>query len=388
MKILLLDTHNRRKLFPLTSTRAVAGLRYGMFTIRERWERLTGLASDILTEEYLQEQYGNPASGEYMLIDSAVLPNPYLVEKILSLKTGFALADEKGLIAGRHFFSEIPQYKDDFLQHFTNIENENVERIELPCHLFQLNGQAINDDFRLYTAGKTSRQNLPDVISNNPSQVFIEESATIENCSLNATTGPIYIGRNALVMEGCLIRGPFVLGDGAVLKMGSKIYGATTLGPYCVGGGEIKNSIMMGYCNKAHDGYLGDSIIGEWCNLGAGTSNSNLKNNMGEVKVYNYHFKDYIPSGNKCGIVVGDYTRTSINTSFNTGTVVGIGCNVFGDGLTPKFIPDFTWGTKGLSRYEFEKALTDIKSWMKLKNVELNNAGIKMLKHIFDHYND
>jgi UDP-N-acetylglucosamine diphosphorylase/glucosamine-1-phosphate N-acetyltransferase len=242
-------------------------------------------------------------------------------------------------------------------------------------------------DFAYYTRGQSSNFNKPGVHIISPENVFIAAGAQIDFSSLNASTGPIYIGRNAVVMEGCHIRGPFVLGDDSVLKMGTKIYGATTLGPHCVGGGEIKNSVLMGYTNKAHDGYLGDSVIGEWCNLGAGTSNSNLKNNVSEVKVWSYAANNYIPSGNKCGVVMGDFSRSSINTSFNTGTVVGVCCNVFGDGLSPKFIPDFTWGTNGLSRYELDKGLKDVTSWMQLKNIKIEDSQIEVLKHIFNHYN-
>jgi len=205
---------------------------------------------------------------------------------------------------------------------------------------------------------------------------------------LNALTGPIYIGKNAHIMEGCLIRGPFVLGDGAILKMGTRIYGATTIGPGCIVGGEIKNSVMMGYSNKAHDGYIGDSVIGEWCNMGAGTSNSNVKNSGGDVKVWNYATNDYMSTGQKCGLVMGDYSRTAINTAINTGTVIGVCCNVFGEGLTPKVIPDFTWGTKGLTTYEFDKALKDIGNWTSMKNKEVGTEQKTVLRHIFDTYKD
>jgi UDP-N-acetylglucosamine diphosphorylase/glucosamine-1-phosphate N-acetyltransferase len=185
------------------------------------------------------------------------------------------------------------------------------------------------------------------------------------------------------MLEGSLIRGPFSLGEGALVKMGAKIYGATTIGPYCLAGGEIKNSILFGYSNKAHDGYLGDSVIGEWCNLGAGTSNSNIKNTASEVNVWHFHTREYLKAGLKCGLLMGDYSRAAINTSFNTGTVVGVCANIFGEGMPPKFIPSFTWGNKGLSLYEFEKALTDISNWKKLKNQVLTEEEITQLKHIF-----
>jgi len=181
-----------------------------------------------------------------------------------------------------------------------------------------------------------------------------------------------------------MIRGPFSLGEGSVLKMGSKVYGATSIGPHCIVGGEVKNSVLFGYSNKAHDGYLGDSVIGEWCNLGAGTSNSNLKNNAGEVKIWTP--RGQVNAGHKCGLLMGDYSRSMINTSFNTGTVVGVCCNVFGSGLTPKYLPSFSWGNDGIDRYEFERALNDIESWKKLKGKKISKKERSILKHIFGHY--
>ena len=185
-------------------------------------------------------------------------------------------------------------------------------------------------------------------------------------------------------MEGCKIRGPFALGEKSVLKMGSKVYGATSVGPYCIVGGEIKNSVLFGFSNKAHDGYLGDSVIGEWCNLGAGTSNSNLKNNAGKIRIWTP--KGEINAGFKCGVLMGDYSRSSINTSFNTGTVVGACCNVFGGNLTPAYLPSFSWGNDGFERYEFDKALRDIENWKKLKGQEITENEKTILKYIFENY--
>jgi UDP-N-acetylglucosamine diphosphorylase/glucosamine-1-phosphate N-acetyltransferase len=195
----------------------------------------------------------------------------------------------------------------------------------------------------------------------------------------------VYIGKNAVVMEGAIIRGPFALCEGAVVKMGARIYGATTVGPYSVVGGEIKNTVISGYSNKAHDGYLGDSVIGEWCNLGAGSSNSNVKNNAGEVKVWSHNTKQYVTTGlRKCGLIMGDYSKSAINTSFNTGTIVGVCANIFGEGLTPKYIPSFTWGTMGQTKYIFDKALKDIENWKKMKNAVLTEQEKTRLKLIFD----
>ena len=389
MKILLFDTADRNRLFPLTLTRATATLRMGIDTLQDKWERLLNLPSLILTDYYLQNLYEPVLPGEYLLVASNLLPTQLLAGQIKQLQPGQAINDKDGLVAGILSFNTPPVYATDFSGFFSELTPAiNARRIDMYCNIFSWNAEMIEQDFQHYTNGKSTTFSKPGVHIISPENVFIEPGAQIEFSCLNASAGPIYIGRNAVVMEGCLIRGPFVLGDDSVLKMGTKIYGATTLGPHCVGGGEIKNCVMMGYSNKAHDGYLGESVIGEWCNLGAGTSNSNLKNNVSEVKVWSYAANNYIPSGTKCGIVMGDYSRSSINTSFNTGTVVGVCCNVFGEGLSPKFIPDFTWGTNGLSRYELEKGLIDVMNWMKLKHLELDPKKVEVLKYIFNHYND
>jgi UDP-N-acetylglucosamine diphosphorylase/glucosamine-1-phosphate N-acetyltransferase len=250
----------------------------------------------------------------------------------------------------------------------------------------QLNADQIQIDFDS-SALQSQRLRYEYVQFINPSRVFIEEGAKVAASILNATDGPIYIGKGATIMEGCLIRGPFVLGEGATLKMGTKIYGGTTVGPFSVAGGEIKNSIIGAFSNKAHDGYLGDSVIGEWCNLGAGTSNSNVKNNGSEVRVWNYLHDDYIKAGQKAGVIMGDYTRTAINTSINTGTVMGVCCNVFGEGFPAKVIPNFSWGLKDILRYELDKAILDVANWKKMKNKTLTPEEQGVLKHIFENDN-
>lgn len=361
----------------------------GIDTLQEKWQRLTGLETTILTDEYLQGEYGEVVPGEYLLVAADLLPDLNTVARILKLAPGEGMVDQKGLLAARLILETQPVFDQDFLSMVNNPAFFlDGRRIEKPSDLFCWNDAMIRQDFKHFAACGSLAKSSPGVQLVNPREIYIDETATVEHSIINATYGPVYIGKNATVMEGCLIRGPFVLGEGAVLKMGTKVYGATTLGPHCVGGGEIKNSIMMGYSNKGHDGYLGDSVIGEWCNLGAGTSNSNLKNNVGDVKVWSYYTNNYVASGTKCGVVMGDYSRSAINTSFNTGTVVGVCCNVFGEGLSPSFIPDFTWGTKGSGRYELEKGIKDITSWMKLKNCYPGEQKIKMLRHIFDHYLD
>ena len=340
-QIILDDSLQTAGLYPFTRTRHVADIRVGILTIREKWELMLGAKVSLCSSRQ------NETDADTIVVPGSIIPTKDLVKHILQY--GAAPADAPRLIH--------------------------------PWQIFQLNDQAIRHDFELLKSNKISQPIVETVQVINVSQVFIEEGAKLAHCLLNATTGPIYIGKNAEIMEGSFIRGPFALGEGAVIKMGARIYGATTIGPYCVAGGEIKNSVMFAYSNKAHDGYLGDSVIGEWCNLGAGTSNSNLKNTAGEIRIWNPLTKQHDGAGQKCGLLMGDYSRAAINTSFNTGTVVGVCCNVLGNGLTEKFIPDFSWGG---DKYEFNKAMKDIASWKKMKNQSLTENEIQQLKTIFD----
>jgi UDP-N-acetylglucosamine diphosphorylase/glucosamine-1-phosphate N-acetyltransferase len=256
--------------------------------------------------------------------------------------------------------------------------------VRYPWHIFQYNALALSEDFALLTSGRSSQPIPADVHAIAPEHIFIEEGARLQYCSLNAATGPIYIGRDAEIMEGSLIRGPFAACEGAIVKMGTKIYGATTLGPFSVCGGELKNVAFFGWSNKGHDGYLGDAVIGEWCNLGAGTTASNFKNNAGEVRVWHPHSRSWLGAGIKCGLLMGDYSRAAINTSFDTGTMTGVCCNIFGPGTPPKYIPDFSWGPDPHERYHWDKAVRDIASWKKLKNQVLTETEVLTLKHIFE----
>ncbi|MDQ6813152.1 MAG: glucose-1-phosphate thymidylyltransferase [Bacteroidota bacterium] len=384
MNIILFDTAFRKKLFPLTLTRAVADLRVGILTIKERWEKLMGTKVFLLTEDYLQPLYEEAFGAAYIFIDASVIPNFELVNAIQGLQTGQGIKDDKGVVAYKTLSKVIPSIDKVSSNLSIAFETLPVKRLSFLFDLFQCNQQMIELDFALITNGRTSADLDNTVHLLQPSRVFVEEGAVVSHSILNASSGPIYIGKNATIMEGCLIRGPFAICEGAVLKMGTKIYGATTIGPYSMGGGEIKNSIITGYSNKAHDGYLGDSVIGEWCNMGAGTSNSNLKNTGGTVHLWDYESKEFLPSGNKCGVVMGDYSRTAINSSINTGSVIGVCSNVFGDGLLPKFIPDFSWGVVQESRYRFDKAINDINNWKKMKNKTITEKETQVLKHIFD----
>jgi UDP-N-acetylglucosamine diphosphorylase/glucosamine-1-phosphate N-acetyltransferase len=384
MNIILFDTEARKQLFPLTLTRAIADLRMGILTIKERWEKMSGANVYVLTDSYLQPLYPTADSGDCIFIDARVIPNGDLIESILGLQVGEAIEDEKEFIAGRIITESMPSIKNisSVLDNARRVSV--VKRLLFPFEMFQRNAELLELDFSLLAKGRTSNDTNDTVHVSKASNIFIEDGASLDYAILNASTGPIYIGKNATIMEGCTIRGPFALCEGAVLKMGTKIYGATTIGPYSMGGGEIKNSIITGYSNKAHDGYLGDSVIGEWCNMGAGTSNSNVKNTAGTVNVWNYALRNYLPAGNKCGVIMGDYSRTAINSSINTGSVIGVSSNVFGSGLLPKFIRDFSWGSSTENRYEFDKAIKDISNWKKMKNKTITADETQVLKHIFE----
>jgi len=379
-----------QKLFPFTLTRQVQDIRIGILTIREKWEKMLQLPSlDKWMDDYkdgsksvkIDEQLGE---GSNLLVHANILPSNLIIEKIKHLQNGDLLYHaEKGPIACKFSNNEILQQQNIKVKR-NILYTGDIISIHLPWHIFQLNDIALKNDFELITNGRKSAKISSTNKIINEESIFLEEGAIVEHSLLNATNGPIYIANNAEVMEGCLIRGAFALCEGAVLKMGTKIYGATTLGPNCIGGGEIKNSVLFGNSNKAHDGYLGDSVLGEWCNLGAGSSNSNIKNTASPVKVYNAESNDMHDAGLKCGLLMGDYSRAAINTMFNTGTVVGICVNVFGDGLTPKFIPNFSWGAEGVKRYEFNKALIDIESWKQLKKQLIYDEEKTILKYIYE----
>lgn len=348
MKAVILSQDDRpSKLFPFTETRHVADIRIGIFTIREKWE-LRGYQVFTSPEEFKT---------------SALSKEPC-----------------QTVPANRIFASDIMQeFKADL-----DWPEEKFRDIVYPWHIFQYNDWAIRQDFDWIKKNGVSGPIPESVQVTQVRDIYVEPGARLAHCVFNASTGPIYVGRNAEIMEGTTIRGPFAAGEGSLVKMGTRIYGATTLGPYSVIGGEVKNSVIFGYSNKGHEGYLGDSVIGEWCNLGAGTSNSNVKNSGGEVKVWDNHSQTYVIAGNKCGLLMGDHSRAAINSSFNTGTIVGVSSNIFGEGLLPKFIPSFQWGCKNAEKYDIEKALEAIRNWKRFKNQELSDKEIQQLRHIFE----
>ncbi|MEO6730071.1 MAG: putative sugar nucleotidyl transferase [Ferruginibacter sp.] len=355
MNIFLDDTEASLNLYPFTATRHAIDIRVGILTIREKWAYFP----------------------QFELIDDApaFTPDSSNAQSISSITIGADIIPTKDWLSK---FEELMAQSG-----FENIaltESDCVKRLKYPWQIFQHNEWALRKDYEMITAGRSSQPISSTNKIVGAENIFLEKGAFVEHSILNASAGPIYIGKDAQVMEGCMIRGAFALCEGAILKMGSKIYGATTVGPFCTAAGEIKNSIMFGYSNKAHDGYLGDSVIGEWCNLGAGTTNSNVKNTAGEVKVWSNAANDYLPVGLKCGLLMGDYSRSAINTSFNTGTVVGVCCNIFGSHFPPKFVADFTWGKE---RYTFEKVLKDISNWKKLKGESITEPEKQKLKHLY-----
>lgn len=374
-------------LYPFTLTRQMQDLRIGILTIREKWEKLLGLKSydrweddykDLDRSIHLTENIGDDVC---FMIHGNILPTPKLIKNLKKLKNGeFISVNGNAGVIFRFTKNEIQEPNKIKVTRAITIKDD-VKNIQFPWHIFQLNDYAIRQDFNLITAKRKSQKISKTNKLINPSQIFLEKGAVLEHCVLNASEGPIYIGKNALIMEGTSIRGSFTAGEGAVVKMNSKIYGATTIGPNCLAGGEIKNSVFFAYSNKAHDGYIGDSVIGEWCNLGAGTTNSNIKNNASTVKVWTPAGE--MNAGQKCGMFMGDYSKASINTSINTGTVIGVCCNVFGAGLTPKFIPNFSWGSEGVRRYQLEKAIIDIEDWKKLKGQIMSENEKIILTHIF-----
>ena len=388
MNTILFDDERREHLLPLTYTRPVSMIRVGILTIKEKWDLALNTSCFHLTVDYLQKKFLLPAEeGNCLLINGGILPTQELVNAIKELKPNQALISSGNLIAT--ITTKVP-YNNFSLQieSYTDVVTFSGQVIEIihPWDIFSLNGTALQTDYDTITKGRKSQTISPTNSVLNPENIFIEEGASVECATLNAKNGPIYIGKDAEVMEGSLIRGPFALCEHSTLKLGAKIYGPTTIGPHCKVGGELNNSVIFGYTNKAHDGFLGNSVIGEWCNLGADTNNSNLKNNYAEVKLWCYAKKSFVNTGLQfCGLIMGDHSKCGINTMFNTGTVVGVSANIFGDGFPRNFIPSFSWGgAHGFSIYKIEKALETAQKVMNRRSIELDNTEKEILTKIFE----
>ncbi len=390
MQLILFDGPSRESLLPLTFTRPVSDLRVGIFKISEKWEYELGIASSPLTVEYLQAKYPCKPDKENLLVNGALLPNQQLSLAIKKLGAEQSLTFEGELLAVRTCKAIAENFSHAaWMEQGAEYEGP-VSLVERPWHIFSLNGQEIEADFPRITRDRESGKLSDTVRIDKPENVFVEAGFQGENFTLNASRGPIFLGKDSEIMEGSVIRGPFALCEGAVVKMAAKIYGPTTIGPYCKVGGEINNSVLQANSNKGHDGFLGNSVLGEWCNLGADTNNSNLKNNYGEVKIWDYSSRDYVGTGRQfCGMIMGDHSKCSINTMFNTGTVVGVSANIFGTGFPPTFIPSFSWGgAGGFSEYNFSKALETASLVIERRELELTREDRAILEHIFEYSKD
>ena len=383
MNYILFDGPFRNNLLPFTYTRPVADIRVGILTIREKWEAYLDSTTTTVTEDYLSEKYPMVEMEENIMINASYLPNFELVEMIKNLEKNQAIFNDEDIIA---FYTKEAQEDIDFSTYEALEFNDDILRIENTWDIFSKNGEAIQEDFNLITKNRKSK---PIPSSNNviaPENIFIEEGATLEFTTLNASNGPIYIGKNTEIMEGSLVRGPLALCEGAAIKLGAKIYGPTTIGPYSKVGGEVNNSVLFAFSNKGHDGFLGNSVIGEWCNLGADTNNSNLKNNYAEVRLWDYQTESFARTGLQfCGLMMGDHSKCGINTMFNTGTVVGVSSNIFGSGFPRNFVPSFSWGGHGgFTTYLTSKAFEVAKVVMARRHIEFSEQDAAILLHVFE----
>ncbi len=383
MNYILFDSDVRDALLPFTYTRPVADIRVGILTIREKWEKRLGLTTTTITEEYLSEKYPMVEFEHNILLNASFLPTDELVELIKNLKEQQAIFKGDDVVA---FYTTNSQEEVKF-EGYEPIEYEGeLLKIEHTWDIFALNAQALQQDFDFITKDRLS-QPIPDTVQCiNKDNIFIEEGAKLTYAILNASSAPIYIGKNAEIMEGCMVRDGLAMCEHSVLKMGTKIYGATTLGPHVKVGGEVSNSVIFGYSNKGHDGFLGNSVIGEWCNLGADTNNSNLKNNYSKVKLWSYQTKTFENTGLQfCGLMMGDHSKSGINTMFNTGTVVGVSSNIYGGDFSRNFIPSFSWGgASGFTEFRLDKAFEVAKQMMKRRHIDFDDTEQKILKHIFE----
>ncbi|MGK0386766.1 MAG: UDP-N-acetylglucosamine diphosphorylase/glucosamine-1-phosphate N-acetyltransferase [Patiriisocius sp.] len=383
MNYILFDGAVRNQLLPFTFTRPVADIRIGILTIREKWEKLLGSTTTTVTEDYLADKYPMVELEHNVLINASFCPSENLVELIQGLEENQAIFYKEEPLA---FYSKEEQEID--FDTFTIIEYsfDDVLRIENIWDIFEKNHEAIQRDFDLLTEGRTSEPIPETTVAFHPEHIFIEDGAELPLCSLNAKDGPIYIGKDTEIMEGAMIRGPFALCDHATVKMAAKIYGGTTIGPHCKVGGEVGNSVLMGYSNKGHDGYMGNSVIGEWCNLGADTNTSNLKNNYAEVRLWDYDSSRFAKTGTQfCGLMMGDHSKCGINTMFNTGTVVGVSANIFGAGYPRNFIPSFTWGgAAGMETYNTKKAFEVATVVMARRKIEFDAQEEAILNEVFE----
>lgn len=386
MNIVLFDDQNRPNLLPIAFTRPVADIRVGITTIRDKWEAALGQSTSSKTETYLSIKYPLVLEEENLFVNGAVFPSSELLTEILGMELNTALLQDEILIAAKIEKEDSIAFGSSDLQGL-NISTYagKITKLSALWDIFSLNGQMIDYDFERLTTGKKS-QPVSDTNSIIGSSLFIEAGAKVEYCTINTEEGPVYIGKNAEIMEGCLIRGPFALCENSTVKMGAKVYGPTTVGPHSKIGGEVTNCVIQAYSNKGHDGFLGNSVIGKWCNLGADTNNSNLKNNYSDVSIWNYTAKGYKTTGLQfCGLIMGDHSKSGINAMFNTGTVVGVSANIFGSGFPDKFIPSFSWGgAEGFSGFEIEKAKEVAAKMYERRGLKFDKQDQDIMDHLFE----
>lgn len=382
MNYILFDGAARTALLPFTFTRPVAEIRIGILTIREKWEKYLGSTTSTITEDYLSDKHPMVELEENVMINSSYLPNPSLVALIEDLKENQVIYHNDNIVA---FFAKEAQEEIDFDTYKAIIYTDDVITVEKTWDIFAKNEEALQADFDLVTEGRKSASISDTNTLINPDNIFIEEGAIVEYSMLNATKGPIYVGKNAEIWEGAMVRGGLALCDNAVIKMGAKIYGATTIGPYSKVCGEVSNSVIFGYSSKGHEGYLGNSVLGEWCNIGADSNNSNLKNNYAKVRLWNYESESFEQTGLQfCGLMMGDHSKSAINTMFNTGTVVGVNVNIYVPGFPRNFVPSFSWGgASGFTTYGTKKAFDTAKIMMARRNVEFTEQDEAILTHVF-----
>ncbi|TDD94430.1 GlmU family protein [Flavobacterium cellulosilyticum] len=383
MNYILFDGPSRNALLPFTFTKPVADILIGIMTIRQKWEMRLGSTTTTLTEDYLSDKFPMVEMEDNVMINASFLPNEILAEMVSDLNVNQAIFKGDDVIA---FYTNENQEEVNFDTYdIIEFEGECI-RVENTWDIFSKNDAAIREDFELLTQDRKSQPIPKSVNTIAKENIFIEEGAKLEFVTLNAATGPIYIGKNTEIMEGSVIRGPFALCEGAVVKMAAKIYGATTVGPYSKIGGEVNNSVISACSNKGHDGFLGNSVLGEWCNIGADSNNSNLKNNYEEVKLWSYETEGFAKTGLQfCGLMMGDHSKCGINTMFNTGTVVGVSANIFGTGFPRNFVPSFSWGgASGFSTYITKKAFETARLVMSRRNIDFDEKEAAILEHVFE----
>ncbi len=390
MNIILSDNHAERLgLAPLTFTRPAGDLRCGILTIQEKWQKITGEQVSLLGEEYLRKKYVPIFEDSNIVVDSRILPTPELAKAICSLRKGEAIVADSEILAACLDASDAITFfegRNNLRVSYINTTAE-ISMIKNTWDIFSLNEQEIERDFHLITAGRKSAELSDTNRCLQRERIFVEEGAKAEFAILNPAGGYIYLGKDSEVMENAVIHGSLALCEHSCVKIGAKIYGATTMGPHTKCGGEVNNSVIWGYSNKGHDGFLGNSVLGQWCNLGADTNNSNLKNNYAEVKLWSYAKRRFVKTGLQfCGLIMGDHSKSSINTMFNTGTVIGVSCNIFGTGFPRNFVPSFSWGgaDSGYETYPIKNALTTAQIMMKRRHIDLDEIETEILTHIFN----